>query len=44
MYVFFDTGIRLSELTGLKEQQIKDDYIIIHGKGEKNVSFRNRRF
>lgn len=32
---FFDTGIRLSELTGLEEQQIKDDYIIIHGKGEK---------
>jgi len=33
--MFVDTGIRLSELTGLTEEQIKDDYIIIKGKGEK---------
>lgn len=30
-----DTGIRLSELTGLTEEQIKFDYIIIRGKGAK---------
>jgi len=33
--MFIDTGIRLSELTGLTEEQIKYDYIIIKGKGEK---------
>jgi len=33
--LFVDTGIRLSELTGLTEEQIKHDYIIIKGKGEK---------
>jgi len=33
--MFIDTGIRLSELTSLTEEQIKHDYIIIKGKGEK---------
>ena len=35
MMLLIDTGIRLSELTGLTEEQIKFDYIIIHGKGNK---------
>ena len=35
MMLLIDTGIRLSELTGLTEAQIKFDYIIIHGKGNK---------
>ena len=35
MMLLIDTGIRLSELTGLTEEQIKMDYIIIHGKGNK---------
>ena len=35
MMLLIDTGIRLSELTGLTEEQIKYDYIIIHGKGNK---------
>ena len=35
MMMLIDTGIRLSELTGLTEEQIKFDYIIIHGKGNK---------
>lgn len=30
-----DTGIRLSELTSLTEEQLKYDYIIIKGKGSK---------
>ena len=30
-----DTGIRLSELIGLTEDQLKYDYILIHGKGAK---------
>ena len=33
--LLIDTGIRLSELTGLTEAQIKHDYIIIKGKGSK---------
>ena len=33
--MLIDTGIRLSELTGLTEEQIKYDYIIIRGKGSK---------
>ena len=33
--MLIDTGIRLSELTGMTEEQIKFDYIIIHGKGNK---------
>ena len=35
MLLLIDTGIRLSELTGLTEEQIKSDYIIIRGKGDK---------
>lgn len=35
MLMLIDTGIRLSELTGLTEPQIKPDYIIIKGKGNK---------
>ena len=35
MLMLIDTGIRLSELTGLTEAQIKPDYIIIKGKGDK---------
>lgn len=35
MMLLIDTGIRLSELTGMTEDQIKFDYIIIHGKGNK---------
>lgn len=35
MMVLIDTGIRLSELTGLTEPQIKTDYIIVKGKGNK---------
>ena len=35
MLMLIDTGIRLSELTGLTEEQLKFDYIIIHGKGNK---------
>ncbi len=33
--MLIDTGIRLSELTGLTEKQIKHDHIIIKGKGDK---------
>lgn len=32
---FFDTGIRVSELIGMKLPQIKEEYIIIYGKGNK---------
>lgn len=35
MMMLIDTGIRLSELTGMTEEQIKYDYIIIRGKGNK---------
>lgn len=35
LVLFFDTGIRLSELIELRDNQIHDDYILIHGKGEK---------
>lgn len=35
MLILVDTGIRLSELTSLTEEQIKHDYIIIRGKGSK---------
>lgn len=35
MMLLIDTGIRLSELTELTEEQIKHDYIIIRGKGDK---------
>lgn len=33
--LLIDTGIRLSELIELTEAQIKYDFIIIHGKGDK---------
>jgi integrase/recombinase XerD len=35
LILFFDTGIRLNELITLQKEQIKDEYIIIHGKGDK---------
>lgn len=35
MMVFFDTGIRVSELTQMRLEQIQDSYFIIHGKGRK---------
>jgi len=35
LVLFFDTGIRLSELIELKDEQIHDDFILIHGKGDK---------
>ncbi len=35
MLMLIDTGIRMSELIGLTEEQLKYDYIIIHGKGAK---------
>ncbi len=33
LMTFFDTGIRVSELIDLKLSQVKDEYILIHGKG-----------
>jgi len=35
LLMLIDTGIRLSELTSLTEEQIKYDYVIIRGKGSK---------
>ena len=35
LLLLIDTGIRLSELTGLREEQIKYDYLVIRGKGAK---------
>lgn len=35
LLLFIDTGIRLNELLTLTAEQIKSDYIIIHGKGNK---------
>ena len=35
LMTFFDTGIRVSELIDLKLSQVKDEYILIHGKGYK---------
>ena len=35
LMVFFDTGIRLSELTNMKLDQIQDSYFVIYGKGRK---------
>lgn len=35
LLLLIDTGIRLSELIGLTEEQLKYDYIIIRGKGAK---------
>ena len=35
LIMLFDTGIRLSELTTMKREQIKEDYFVIEGKGNK---------
>ncbi len=35
LMTFFDTGIRVSELIDLKLSQVKDEYILIRGKGDK---------
>ena len=35
MMILFDTGIRVSELMDLTPQQIREGYIIIYGKGNK---------
>ncbi len=32
---FFDTGIRLNELVTLTDEQVHTDYLLIHGKGDK---------
>lgn len=34
--LFFDTGIRLSELMYMRLNQVREGYIIIHGKGNKD--------
>lgn len=33
--MFFDTGMRLTEVITLQEEQIHEDYILVHGKGNK---------
>lgn len=33
--MFFDTGMRLTEVITLKPEQIHDEYILVHGKGSK---------
>lgn len=33
--LLFDTGMRLSEMLNLQEEQIHDEYILVHGKGNK---------
>lgn len=33
--MFFDTGMRLTEVLTLKPEQIYDEYILVHGKGNK---------
>lgn len=33
--MFFDTGMRLTEVITLKPEQIHDEYILVHGKGNK---------
>ena len=33
--MFFDTGIRLNELITLTDEQVHSDYLLIHGKGDK---------
>lgn len=33
--MFFDTGMRLSEVLTLMPEQIHDEYILVHGKGNK---------
>jgi integrase/recombinase XerD len=36
--ILVETGLRASELTGLKQSDIFDDYIIVKGKGQKTRS------
>ena len=33
--LFFDTGMRLTEVITLRWEQIRDEYILVHGKGAK---------
>ena len=33
--MFFDTGMRLTEVITLRWEQIREDYILVHGKGAK---------
>jgi integrase/recombinase XerD len=33
--MFFDTGMRLTEVTTLCPHQVREDHIIVHGKGNK---------
>lgn len=33
--LFFDTGMRLTEVITLRPEQIRDDTILVHGKGNK---------
>ena len=35
MAILFDTGMRLTEVVMLKQEQIHDEYILVHGKGNK---------
>ncbi len=35
LMIFFDTGIRLSELVNMELDQIQDTYFVIYGKGRK---------
>ena len=35
MAMFFDTGMRLTEVITLRAEQIREDSIIVHGKGNK---------
>ncbi len=35
LMIFFDTGIRVSELINMKLDQIQDTYFVIYGKGRK---------
>lgn len=35
LMIFFDTGIRLSELVNMQLDQIQDTYFVIYGKGRK---------
>lgn len=35
LMILFDTGIRVSELINMQEDQIKESYFIIYGKGRK---------
>ena len=44
LIILFDTGIRLNELITLQIEQIKDDYILIHGKVTKKESFPKAQF